>query len=176
LNHAQFLNEGINMENTRKKEPIEMQLLQTQVPADSYRVDLDLFDRGQKLSAELLRLSLAGIAAVGFFLTKILSNISAHSASNTLKFCLSGAVLACVLSTMFSLLQTFFASGSTFHHIKAIKLKQLEDQSLSDALMKSLSLRDAKFRTAHRLLMASAIFLVIAACLMGTAFIEWMYS
>jgi cytochrome b subunit of formate dehydrogenase len=164
------------MENTSKIKSIESLLVKTQVPVDSYRVDVELFDRGQKLSAELLRLSLAGIAVVGFFLTNILANSSAHSASNALKLYLSGAVLTCVLSSLFSLLQAFFASGAMFHHINAIKLTQLEDQALNDALKKSLSARTTKFNAAHRLLIASAIFLVIAACLLGMAFIEWMYS
>ncbi len=164
------------MENTNKTEPTASLLLQAQVPADSYRIDLELFDRGQKLSAELLRLSLAGIAVIGFFLTNILAKFPANSESNTLKLCLSGAVLACVLSTLFSLLQAFFSSGSMFHHIKAIKLTQLGDQTLNDALKEALSAREAKLNTAHRFLMASGIFLVIAACLLGIAFIEWMYS
>lgn len=164
------------MENANKTEPTALQLLQAEVPADSHRIDLELFDRGQKLSAELLRLSLAGIAVVGFFLTKISTDPSAHAASNALKLWLSSAVLACVLSTLFSLLQAFFASGAMFHHIKAIKLLQLEDQALNDALKGTLSVREKKFIAAHRLLMASAIFLVIAACLLGAAFIEWMYS
>ena len=165
---------GCKMENTNSAEPTALQLLQVELHADSYRIDLELFDRGQKLSAELLRLSLAGIAIVGFFLTKILANFPAHLASNTLKLCLAGAVLACVLSTLFSLLQAFFASGAMFHHIKAIKLTQLKDQALNDALKETLSAREAKFKTAHWLLIASAIFLVIAACLLGTDFIEWM--
>lgn len=164
------------MENTNKSEPSASQLLQARAPADFYRIDLELFDRGQKLSAELLRLSLAGIAVVGFFLTNILAKLPANSASNTLKLCLAGAVLACVLSTLFSLLQMFFASGSMFHHIEAIKRTPLESQAPNDALKKSLNARETKFNTAHRFLMASGVFLVIAACLLGAAFIEWMYS
>lgn len=164
------------MKNTNKSEPTALQLLQAEVPADFYQADLELFDHGQKLSAELLRLSLAGIAVVGFFLTNALAKIPANPECNTLKLSLSGAVLACVLSTLFSLLQAFFASGAMFHHIKAIKLTQLKDQALNDALKESISARDAKHNSAHWLLMASAIFLVIAACLLGAAFIEWMYS
>ena len=164
------------MKNAIRTEPTALHLLQTKAPADFYRADFDLFDRGQKFSAELLRLSLAGIAVVGFFLTKILANFPIHSASNTLKLSLSGAVLACVLSTLFSLLQMYFASGSMFHHIEALKLAQIENQTLSDALKNTLSAREAKFNTTHRFLMASGIFLVIAACLLSFAFIEWMYS
>lgn len=168
--------EGGKMENTNKTEPTALQLLQAEVPADFYRIDLELFDRGQKLSAELLRLSLAGIAVVGFFLTNVLAKFPVNSECNTLKLSLSGAVLACVLSTLLSLLQAFFASGAMFHHIKAIKLTRLKDQSLNDALKETLSTKEAKHNSAHRLLIASAIFLVIAACLLGAAFIDWMYS
>lgn len=164
------------MKNTNKTEPTALQLLQAKAPADFYRIDLELFDRGQKLSAELLRLSLAGIAVVGFFLSKILVDFPIYSANNTLKLSISGAVLACVLSTLFSLLQMFFASGSMFHHIEAIKQTQLEGQAPNDALMRSLNARKAKLNTAHRFLVASGMFLVIAACLLGAAFIEWMYS
>lgn len=164
------------MKNTKKTEPTALQLMQAEVPADSYQADLELFDHGQKLSAELLRLSLAGIAVVGFFLTNALAKTPVNSECNTLKLSLSGAVLACVLSTLFSLLQAFFASGAMFHHIKAIKLTRLKDQSLNDALKDSINARDEKHDSAHLLLMASAIFLVIAACLLGMAFIKWTYS
>jgi cytochrome b subunit of formate dehydrogenase len=164
------------MENTNNTEPTTLQLLLAKVPADSYQIDLELFDRGQKLSAELLRLSLAGIAVVGFFLTSALAKTPVNSECNTLKLSLSGAVLACVLSTLFSLLQMFFASGSMFHHIKAIKQTQFDGQASNDALMESLNARKAKLKTAHQFLVASGMFLVIAACFLGAAFIKWMYS
>lgn len=38
------------------------------LPEDRYKADLALLDRYQMFSAEILRLSLAGLAAVGFFL------------------------------------------------------------------------------------------------------------
>ena len=164
------------MKTNNQTEPTALQLLQAKVPADLYQIDLELFDRGQKLSAELLRLSLAGIAVVGFSLTKILPNFSGHLASNTFKLCLSCAVLACVLSTLFSLLQAFFASGAMFHHIQAIKLTQINGQALIDDALKEVSTRKAKHRSAHWLLIASSIFLLIAACLLGASLIEWMYS
>jgi hypothetical protein len=50
------------MPNSSRKHLSERDLLRIELPELRYQVDMKLFDHGQGLSAELLKLSLAGIA------------------------------------------------------------------------------------------------------------------
>lgn len=147
------------------------------VPADRYKADLELHDRSQQFSGELLKLALAGIAVVGF----LLAHFPKEQLDQTLKtggfrWPLSASVVAFALSVAFALLHRFYATGANFHHLQAIKLLMLDDASLEKQVEDNLRIRTAKFMVCHRFLQAAAWFLVFAAALLAAAFIRLMFT
>ena len=154
----------------------ESDLLQTELSDSLYRVDLELFEDGQSLAKELLKLSLAGIAVVGFLLP-LLPKLAPFTgfADGIFKALLSSSVIVFAASTAAALFQRFYASSAMFHHIKAIKLASRKESLLSDAIAMQLDIRTRKFACAHSLLKATSIFLFAGAALLGGAFIRLMF-
>lgn len=151
---------------------------------------MELHDRFQNFSAELLKLSLGGIAVVGFFLTAI-SGEKAELFKGVIRS--QAFLLSVVFSVvMFSvsigaaLIHRFLASDGMFYHLRAIKhliVRENIDQHL-DLLGKKDSttsldmtakaeeqLRNMKFLWSERFLMASGGALVMGAVSLGASFV-----
>lgn len=173
-----------------KKKPISLlSNKKIEVSQARYDVDMVLHDRYQSFSAELLKLSLAGIGVVGFFLTLIAGD-KTHSFQNIVNdsffktFCILSLV-SLAGAVAFALLHRFFASDGMFHHIRAIKLMILFEQgyqvnldevcknngSIQDEIIKDESRRNKKFRRAGSFLVLSGFFLALGAALLGAVFI-----
>ena len=150
-------------------------MLQVAIAEPRYGIDLALYEDGLSLSKELLRLSLAGIAVVGFLLP-LLPKLRpcGDLADGLFKFLLSTSVTVFALSTAAILFQRYYASGAMFHHIKAMKLASLDDPSMVEQIQEDLNLRNTKFKVAHRLLMTTSICLFAGAALLAAAFIRLM--
>ncbi|MDP1679115.1 MAG: hypothetical protein Q8L02_03170 [Candidatus Nitrotoga sp.] len=146
------------------------------VPEVRYKADLDLHDRSQAFSSELLKLALGGIAVVGFLLAHFpeerLERILDDMAVGVL---FSASVVAFALSVASALLQRFYASGAMFHHLHVIKLSLLEDPSAETEIADHMQIRKRKFMQAHSLLKTTAWLLVVAALLVSIAFIRMMF-
>ena len=153
----------------------EGDMLHVELAESRYGVDLALYKDGQSLSKELLRLSLAGIAVVGFLLP-LLPKLRpcGDLADGLFKLMLSTSVTVFALSTAATLFQRYHASGAMFHHIKAMKLASLCDPSLVDKIQEDINLRTTKFSVAHHLLMTTSICLFAGAALLAAAFIRLM--
>jgi hypothetical protein len=154
---------------------IESNLLHVELAEPCYGVDLALYEDGLSLSKELLRLSLAGIAVVGFLLP-LLPKLRPYGdpAGGLFKLLLSSSVSVFALSTAATLFQRYYASGAMFHHIKAMKLASLDAPSMVEQIQEDLNLRNTKFTVAHRLLMTTFICLFAGAALLAAAFIRLM--
>ncbi len=147
-----------------------------EVPETRYKADLELHDRSQAFSSELLKLALGGIAVVGFLLANFPKGQLQHSLDDvSVRVLFSAAVVAFALAVGAALLQRFHASGAMFHHLQVIKFLMLEDASLETTVAKDMSLRTAKFLRAHALLKRAAWLLVIAALLLSIAFIRMLF-
>jgi hypothetical protein len=153
----------------------EINLLRVELAESRYGVDLRLYEDGQSLSKEFLRLSLAGIAVVGFLLP-LLPKLRpcGDLADGLFKFLLSTSVTVFALSAAATLFQRYYASGAMFHHIKAMKLASLGDASLVERIEEDINLRTSKFSVAHHLLMTTSICLFAGAALLAAAFIRLM--
>jgi hypothetical protein len=155
---------------------LDRALAKLAVPSDRYKADLDLHDRSQAFSSELLKLALGGIAVVGFLLAHFPAKRLESVLDDTYVAVLfSASVVAFALSVSFALLQRFYAAGAMFHHLHVIKLSMLNDSGVEDAISEHMMLRTKKFLQAHALLKTTALFLVIAAALVSTAFIRIMF-
>ena len=165
------------MTNASNRHLSERDLLRVELPEARYQVDMKLFDDGQNLSAELLKLSLAGVAVVGVFL-QLLSKtpISAGLTDRPFKLLFSFSVVAFAISAAVALFQRFYASSGMFHHIKAMKIATSEDPSDCEATERELGTRLSNFQRAHSLLKAAAILLSCGAALMAGAFIRLMFT
>lgn len=154
----------------------ESELLQIELAESLYRVDWELFEDGQSLAKELLKLSLAGIAVVGFLLPLLPKlSPSAGFKDGIFKSLLSSSVIIFAASTAAALFQRFYASSAMFHHVRAMKLASRKESFLSHAIEKQIVIRSKKFACAHILLKATASFLFAGASLLGAAFIRLMF-
>lgn len=155
---------------------LDQRLGKLDVQKTRYMADIELHDRSQALSSELLKLALGGIAVVGFLLVNFPKGQFENILNDTfVKVLFSVSVVACALSVAAALLQRFYASGAMFHHLQVIKLLMLEDRSLEGVVKKDMSSRTTRFMCAHMFLQLAAILLVGAAVGLGIAFIRMMF-
>ena len=155
---------------------LDKRLAALDVTETRYKADLELHDRSQAFSSELLKLALGGIAVVGFLLANFPKGQLEHSLKDTpVRVLFSAIVVAFALSVAASLLQRFYAAGALFHHLQVIKLLMLGDASLQSEVERNMTVRTAKFLHAHLLLKCAAWSLVMAALLLGIAFIRMMF-
>jgi hypothetical protein len=151
-------------------------LAKLDVPVDRYKADLDLHDRSQSFSSELLKLALGGIAVIGFLLAHFPETRLERVLDNTgVETLFSASVVAFALSAASALLQRFYAAGAMFHHLQVIKLSLLNDPSAEGDISENMMLRTRKFIQAHALLKATALLLVVAASLVSVTFVRIMF-
>lgn len=150
----------------------EQELLRIELPEARYKIDMILFDQGQNLSAELLKLSLAAIAVVGALLTML---TRPWPDDLPFKLLIASSVVVFALSISLALLQRFYASSAMFHHIKAMKMAYTGSAALADAVEMELAIRLRQFSRAHLLLVGTALFLALGAIFLGGAFIRLLF-
>ena len=155
---------------------LDRRLGKLDVPETRYKADIELHDRSQAFSSELLKLALGGIAVVGFLLANFPKGHLEHSMNDVpVRVFFSASVVAFALSVAAALLQRFHASSAMFHHLQVIKFLMLEDASLETAIENDMRRRTTKFYHAHTLLKRAAWLLVIAALFLSIAFIRMMF-
>jgi hypothetical protein len=118
---------------------------------------------------------LGGIAVIGFLLAHFPKERLEHildDAAVRILFCASVADF--LVSVGLALLQRFQAAGAMFHHLHVIKLSSLQDATAEAEISHHMRLREKKFLQAHALLKSTSSFLVLAALLVGIAFIRMM--
>ncbi len=152
----------------------ESKLLNSELPEDRYRVDFQLSKQGQSLAKELLQLSIAGIAVIGFLLSLLTKCPQPNYLSDCLlKLLVSLSVAGFAAAICSALLQRFYAAGAMFHHIKGLKKSWLKEPE--KAIEEEIKIRKMKFDCAHFFLKATAISLSLGAIFLGGAFIRLMF-
>jgi hypothetical protein len=160
-------------------EQLDRLLAQLDVPETRYRADMELYDRSQRFSSELLKLALAGIAVVGFFVASIPEEYRKRVFDNwVLHLLLIGAVVGFAAAVACSLWHRFLAGGANFHHMQFIKLLMINatnpDPLVETTLQHHFLRRGVKFLRCHRFLVTCAVLLLVSACLLGGAFVTFM--
>ena len=108
-----------------------------------YRAELELVDQYQAFVAELLRLSLAGIAVFGF-LYEYLSSSNSSIITNVLA---AFGVLMFGISAAFALFFRFFATEGARFYIEALRFTPANATcAQKDRAQQSLDIRDGKIR------------------------------
>jgi len=175
---------------TTSSQPLLSQV-KIEVPEARYKSDLELHDRFQDFSAELLKLALAGIAVFGIILSLLGKNDTTKPVQDSLRSCsffwLSTFCLIFLgVSVACALIHRFMASDGMYHHLRAIKLLilleeravnpqflfQEKEETIRLAVSSDEKFRTSKFTTSEHFLQASAIFLVAGSLLLGAAFLQ----
>ena len=178
-----------------KRKPISLLSgAQIEIPQDRYLADMELHDRYQQFSAELLRLSLAGLAALGIIVGLLGDSKTAPAILETLEsasFSLSSkaGAFALVGAAAFALLHRFFASDGMFHHLRAIKLlilaesrqaasdqeqasKMCEIKRIRETARADEDRRNKRFKYAGTFLGISATLMTMAGVLLCVALVQ----
>ncbi len=155
---------------------LDKQLGAIDLPDTHYKADLELHDRAQDLSSELLKLALGGVAVVGFLLADFPeSQLGLGLQDVAVRVLFSASVIAFAASVAAALLQRFYASGALFHHIQTVKFLMLPDASAQPEAEENMSIRTTKFLQAHFFLKCAACALTIGALLLSIAFTRMMF-
>jgi len=119
-----------------------------------YKADLELLDRYQSFSSELLRLSLLGIAIFG-----ILSKVDSFSIGSIKNYIL-WSILCFGLSASFALAHRFFSSKGIYHHLRYLRKEHLQDKTS----------RNWAYQFSGILLAAASLFLGVGAVVIVVGF------
>lgn len=159
--------------------PTSQSIGEVTVPAEHYQVDLELLDRYQKFSSELLRLALAGIAVIGFLITNIIGDKGVAGAGAPLtwfKICAFVSAALLCLSAAASLCHRYLATDGVYYHVKAIRLRLLAKhtnagtQTGKEKLDEAVRNRKAIYQFSGRFLFAAATLLWAGVVILATAF------
>jgi hypothetical protein len=139
-----------------------------------YRAELELVDRYQSFVAELLRLSLAGIAVVGFLFQYLISSNS-PTTINVLavlaKVLAAFGVLMFGISAAFALVFRFFAAEGARFYIEALRFTPANaDGAQKQLARKRLDIRDKKIRICRTSKAIAAGTLALGGVLEAAAF------
>jgi hypothetical protein len=150
----------------------ESSTLPSDIPTEGLKHDWELLDRYQAFSAELLRMSLAGIAAVGFLVTALAGKGSLQNISGvplTSRLAMGVGLLALGLSAGAALAHRFVSSDSMAYHVSVLRM-QLRGRADTDIASEKAA-RNKRFKLSSALLSAAASFLSIGALALAVSFI-----
>jgi hypothetical protein len=87
---------------------------------DTYKADFALFDRYVNFSSEILRISIAGIGAIGFIfgLSKEIGNTSALLAEPFFRWANGIGLILLAISSACALAHRYFATDGLHYHLK----------------------------------------------------------
>lgn len=159
--------------------PPEIRRLLAELPEDRYRADMELYRQDQALNAELLRLSLAGIAVVGFLLSLLVEKIK-FSGLDDVWFAglLTAAVVGFAVAALGALKRRMVAASAMFHHIKNLKEAKLMQEGkleVSSADKPPENPASDKMIATQKVLDATVLVLAVAAGLLGGAFVRMLF-
>lgn len=136
-----------------------------------FKPDLEISDRFQAYSAELLRVSLAGVAAVGFFFDKLVQFLNFQQqlwGNFTVKGMLILSLIFLAASSALALAHRYLSSDGMSYHLTFIRLARAaeseKDNDRKDCL-KARAGRERKWR--NRFFNACEILLGASALALG---------
>ncbi len=137
------------------------------IPDHSFKYDLDLLGRFTEYSAELLRLSLIGISAIGYTVGKMVFPEKVENGTNVsfpdgliVFLCLS-LLLFCI-SAGSALLHRFKVTDSMSWHLQAIRRYERNEGSDTEIANKEIKKRFRRFVVSRQALIVSALTLGLA--------------
>ena len=138
------------------------------IPADALKHDWELLDRYQAFSVGLLRMSLAGIGAVGFLVTALAGKDSLLKIDGV-PVGMGVTAIALGLSAGAALAHRFVSSDSMACHISLLRM-ELRDKPKADSEIER-ALRNRRFKQSGRLQLLSSGLLGVGALALAVSFI-----
>lgn len=154
-----------------------------EIPPERYMIDLELHDRYCQFSAELLKLSLAGVAAVGFFISTLTHQGNVNPILRSWWFSLPSmfSVICLAFSAGSALLHRYLAADGMFHHFRAMKyLTVIEscDPNIVDAraairrkIASDEATRNEEFKWCGWILFVSSVLVFLGAIALSVSLI-----
>ena len=146
---------------------------------ESFKADLDILDRYQAFSGELLRMALLGVAGVGFLITSPAVKgeggkdplVSLEGGGTKSLLCASLMSLGCCVASC--LLHRFFSTESMSFHLSLLRRaeKSAAPSEEKDIMKLVRAGRDKNFRRSTRTIYLAAGSLFLGAVLLAAAFI-----
>jgi hypothetical protein len=133
------------------------------IKEDAYKPDLQLLERYQAYSAELLRLSLAGLGVVGFLIMNKLVTQTAVKAWLTVGILLFG------VSSGSALAHRYFSSDGIHYFIKAVRLNGRKSPD-EKCIKGEIDNMKKKYRIAWMYLRISCVSLALGAMAIAVGF------
>lgn len=134
------------------------------VKEDSYKSDIQLLDRYQAYSAELLRLSLAGLGVVGFLISNKLVT------QQPVKICLMIGIILFGISSGCALGHRYFSSDGVFYLMKAIRLSNRKNPDEGRIKYESNQMKE-KYKRSWDYLRVSCFSLALGALTVALGFV-----
>jgi hypothetical protein len=173
-------NDARSLKPAPKKEDGAIALGHYPLPDNTFEHDLALSDRYQLFSAELLRLSLLGIAAIGFLITNFVLRTTSPSSlpvnpprplPEEFKAYVILSLVCLGISAACALLHRYFGADCVAFHLESLR-QDLRKASGDDIKAeKERRGRDWRFKVSGKLLFASATFLWLGAVFLIVSFI-----
>lgn len=94
------------------------------ISEDQYRADLELLDRYQKYSSEIIRLSLLGIAGLAFFIVQIVSgeHVPEQSKDWVAGMLIGTSSVLFMFATAAALSHRYHSTDGLYFHFKSLRL------------------------------------------------------
>jgi hypothetical protein len=150
------------------------------IPDNTFEHDMAVSSKYQTFSSEVLRLSLLGIAAIGFLLTNTLfketsssnqTNQSSVVLPAEFRYLVSLSLICLGVSVGFALLHNFFSADTLAWHLSIIR-RELRKAEGDDAAADKERERRRKYLTREfRFKVASGVFLWLGAVVLAVSFI-----
>ncbi|MCK4787499.1 MAG: hypothetical protein KAV87_27320 [Desulfobacteraceae bacterium] len=148
----------------KKKRKLELtpEIIYSDLDETKYKGELEVLDRFLSFSAELLRLSLLGIAVVGFFYKFVIPKFGLTTANTTLIIL---CVMSFAISSLLALTCRYLAADAFRFYIYGLRINpKSEDEAISSLKKRNRRLRFCLiFKASSAILLVSGVFLLSAA-------------
>jgi hypothetical protein len=151
-------------------------------PDNTFSNDLQVSDRYQAFSAEMLRLALLGIAGIGFLVVNILLRDSTKShdliagANRSFMAFMSASLVCLGLSAAFSLGHRYLSTDSLACHLRSLRLERRDGQGDREHVTAERKKRKKLFWYYARILFMAASLLWLGAIFLALSFIFGILS
>lgn len=141
------------------------------VPADFYEAEVALLDRYQGFSAEIVRIALLGIAALGFFLEKLVSKApSITEPSGVLIRCsLAGGAALFAAAACAGLLHRYYSADGIYYHVRAVRDFLIAERIQTDSVRRAGIKAGRRYHRSGQWLLAAEVFLAAGGVAVGLA-------
>jgi hypothetical protein len=135
-----------------------------------YDIDLEVYNRFVSFSAEIVRLSLASLAAVGFGLSLFAKEGNQKVFSAWVRWPLAGSVIILALAVASALAHRYLSSEGLFYHVIILRGKRQSSGHPADYRRR----RESFYKLAEKLLRFSCVFLAVGALMVGVSFFSYI--